>query len=477
LTEHTANVSGLSFSPDGSLLATEGEDPDAVRIWHMDMDSPDTFGRQLAVLEGAKAGSLGSTINFLPDNRRVIFLGKDGQLKVWDVKDQIELLSFACAPAPHAVVVNPAGTIVASTNVDGVIKLCSLGATYEWQTITYADPNRFGAYTDSKRFYDVAFNNEGTMMYTANIDGKVSAWDATEPGSYNSGQEILLIDKPDNRFYDVEISRRGDMLTAAAFDGSAYLWDAKTGQELATFGEHDDHLWKVAFSPDGNQLAAANRFGAPTIWNLITGEAIFISTRLFDSTDVAFSPDGQLLVISSGSMVICIEIATGVERFRLTFEGGVWAVEFSPDGRYLATAGNDTTVHLWNMTEFDDDGLPKEIRRKTSHLALITGLAFSPDGKLLASGSFDRTVRIWNVATGAELLTLPVHTNNVWGVAFNPDGKRLATARWDGTVRVFLLNLDELIELARSRLTRWFTLDECRQYLHTDTCPPPPWER
>jgi WD40 repeat protein len=129
------------------------------------------------------------------------------------------------------------------------------------------------------------------------------------------------------------------------------------------------------------------------------------------------------------------------------------------------------------MTEFDDDGLPKEIRRKTSHLALITGLAFSPDGKLLASGSFDRTVRIWNVATGAELLTLPVHTNNVWGVAFNPDGKRLATASWDGTVRVFLLNLDELIELARSRLTRWFTLDECRQYLHTDTCPPPPWER
>jgi WD40 repeat protein len=76
--------------------------------------------------------------------------------------------------------------------------------------------------------------------------------------------------------------------------------------------------------------------------------------------------------------------------------------------------------------------------------------------------------------SGEEILTLRAHTDAVWGVAFSPDGKRLASASWDGTVRVFLLDLDEVMELAYSRLTRWFTEAECRALLHLDTCPPPP---
>ena len=58
--------------------------------------------------------------------------------------------------------------------------------------------------------------------------------------------------------------------------------------------------------------------------------------------------------------------------------------------------------------------------------------------------------------------------------AVSPDGTRLASASYDRTTRVYAVDLDELVTLAQSRLTRWFTPDECRQYLHTDTCPPKP---
>jgi WD40 repeat protein len=81
---------------------------------------------------------------------------------------------------------------------------------------------------------------------------------------------------------------------------------------------------------------------------------------------------------------------------------------------------------------------------------------------------------VWDAATGQELLTLAGHDDVVNVVAFSSDGKRLATGGWDGTVQVYVLDMNELLALARSHLTRTWTPDECRKYLQTDTCPPAP---
>jgi WD40 repeat protein len=75
------------------------------------------------------------------------------------------------------------------------------------------------------------------------------------------------------------------------------------------------------------------------------------------------------------------------------------------------------------------------------------------------------------VETGQRLLTLKDHSDVIYDVAFSPDGHHLTTASVDGTVRVHLLNVEDLKELAVARLTRWWTLDECEQYLHTSDCP------
>jgi WD40 repeat protein len=70
-------------------------------------------------------------------------------------------------------------------------------------------------------------------------------------------------------------------------------------------------------------------------------------------------------------------------------------------------------------------------------------------------------------------LTLTGHTAGISGVSFSPDGTRLATSSADGTVRVYLLNIEELIALAKSRVTRTLTDEECRQYLRLEACPAP----
>ena len=109
----------------------------------------------------------------------------------------------------------------------------------------------------------------------------------------------------------------------------------------------------------------------------------------------------------------------------------IYGVEFSPDGRLIATASWDGTVKLW------DTESGRERRTLAGHGWGVYHAAFSPDGKLVATASRDWTAKVWDAATGRELRTLAGHTLAVKAVAWSPEGRRLATASNDGTVRLW----------------------------------------
>src|ERR1700730_7174803 len=73
----------------------------------------------------------------------------------------------------------------------------------------------------------------------------------------------------------------------------------------------------------------------------------------------------------------------------------------------------------------------------SGHTGFVNCVAFSPDGQRLASASQDKTVKIWDVTTGKEVHTLRGHAHGVMGVAFLPDGGRLISADGEGTVKVW----------------------------------------
>jgi basic membrane protein A len=155
-----------------------------------------------------------------------------------------------------------------------------------------------------------------------------------------------------------------------------------------------------------------------------------------------------------------------------------WGIAFSPDGTRLATASNDGTAILWDVQS------GQRLLRLHGHNGYVNHVAFYPDGTRLATAGQDGTVRLWDTATGQEVLTLRGNSSEIVRLAFSPAcsiltqegseqcGTRLVTAASDGTMRFYLTRIEDLLGLARARVTRSLTTEECQKYLHLDldTC-------
>jgi WD40 repeat protein len=412
---HEARVTALAFSPDGTRLASGGFDR-TVKVW----DSAN--GQEFRTFRGHN--NWVEALAFSPDGTRLASGGWDQTVKVWDVAGGRELRTFRGHNNwVEALAFSPDGTRLASGGNDRTVKVWDVTGDQEFRTLQ-------GKLDVVTRF---AFSPDGKTLAAGSYTS-VTVWGVA------GGRVVRTLPGGANC---VAFSPDGTLLaTGGSHDRTIKLWDAASGQELRTFQgpiravRSDVQPNTLAFSPDGTLLASGSHNGAVKLWDVAGGKELRVlgEEKPLGAGNmvwsVAFSPDGRRLASNDGPAVRLWDVAGGKEL--CTFRGHteqVVGLAFSPDGKCLASCGNDRTVKVWDVAG------ARELRTLQGHRGSVSRVAFSPDGARLASCSVDQTAKVWDVASGQELRTLR-HESLVADVAFSPDGMRLVTGS-GGTLRVW----------------------------------------
>ena len=421
LVGHTGPLVGIDWAPGGDRLATGSEDGTA-RVWEI---TESGVRELLAVAARETQGGAGG-VAFSPDGERLL-TGDAGirAAKIWDVGISGGA-EWANLPAPDDVlgsaVFTPDGRSVVATG-DGVPAVVWDVATGEPErSLGPEDREAHPAVVEAAH---VDVSPDGALVLTVTLVGTVRVWDA------RTGEEAFTVGEGFTANGGAW-SPDGELLAVTGTDGERG-WITivdRTGQQVAEIPEESDHIpLSVEFSPDGEQIVTtrtrAGRQDATVdgvrVWEWAEGEAV---------TDIP-----------------------------------VYAQPLSvnPTGDRLATSDRAGGAALW-------DAATGELTASLSgHIGAVNDVAFSPDGRSVATASADGAVRLFSAESGDLQLVLRGHEGPVGSVAFSPDGSRLVSMSL-GEARVWALDLDDLVEIAESRLTRTLTDVECRQYLHVDHC-------
>jgi len=487
LSSDDGGIDALVFGPDG-LMA--GSNNGVIRRWN-----PKT-GTELEKLSGHDRAV--REIAFSGDNTRMVTLSKgDGTVRTWTSQGEPRQV-LKPSSAPVSATFSPDGHRLAVGATDGVIRL------YSAETLKLTDELR----GHDGIVHEVRYNPEGNLLASAGADKTIRLWDPSSgelrrvfKGHSYAVRSMKFL--PDGRhlvsasfdrsvrlwdlsveiepnialghtgpIYGVSFNQDSSWLATGGFDQTLIIWDVASGAALHSIHAHDGVIQSTEFHPSEPEIATSGN-GLIRLWDANSGKRL----RVFANPDIDVS---MLRYDSSGSrlatgtatgQIFVLDSTAGTTQLAIDgHDNQVRDVQWSPDGRSLASTSDDGTARLWDSETgaqleswsvqprgdglaFNSDGTLlamtdiagriqlRDLARQSdslllTHGARTYGAQFHPDGEILAVASSDGFAHLWDITSRADR-RLVGHRNEVNNVRYSRDGELLATISDDATVRLW----------------------------------------
>jgi WD40 repeat protein len=342
-------VNGLAAAPDGSwLVSTYGTG--TMRIWDVATGRVRT---NLSRLRSARA------VAIAPDGSWLAYSKANGKIRIWDTNRRRTRVTLrGHGDYVGALAVAPDGSWLVSGGTDKTVRIWD-ASTGQLRTILTGHTAEVNA---------VAVAPDGSWLASGADDKTVRIWDVP------TGQLRTILTGHTAEVNAVAAAPDGSWLVSGGADKTVRIWDVTTGRLRATFKSFFHHslgVRAVAVAPDGSWLVSGD---SQEVWirNAVSGNTrAGLSSLTLKGGGVAIAPDGSWLV-TGGRSFVCI-----------------WDVTIrKPMGSRL----RDIAKYGAPLIE-----TPRAILK--GHVGVATTVAVSPDGRWLASGGEDGTLLIWNVAT------------------------------------------------------------------------------
>lgn len=354
---------------------------------------------------------------FSPDGSKLVSIGEDKQVIVWDFASRKRLKTFTDHNgAVHSVAFSPNGKWFATGSQN--------------KTLIVWDAERLEKIVElsghQSEINSVVFSPDNCLLastergFTGTILWETKRWSKVREIEIGSGQGNLLF-SPDSRLL---MSGQG-------------RWEVESGQKLADYTDGVGWNW-AAFSFDNKLFVRTTSVGTVEFWALAQpgelGNHKVLGSFLAHQDhgrSVAFSPDGKLLATASENVALW-DVASRKLLTRFDDNSTVWSVAFSPDGKQLVSTHGNDSILVWEIAD----------RRRAGsfngHGDTVRSIALSPDGKWMASGSADSSVILWNLKTANQRETIQKeaifaeHKTRVTALAFSPDSQWLVSSDQSG---------------------------------------------
>jgi WD40 repeat protein len=398
----SGRVAGVVVSPGGERVITLGPGKEAVS-WNTGN------GTRERVFE---AGGEVTAAAFSKDGQRLAVGGSDGSVRVYTVGDG-KLVGSIAADAP---VVDLAFQPTAPVLV-GVLNNKTAAA---WNVAFTPGQPEFGrplqSYPHAAAVSGVAFAADGSFL-TAAEDRQARRFRVAADAPTKTLQHPNLVDS-------VAFDETGTQLATGCHDGNLRIWDVAKGQALKTIAAHvqtqpqnvQHPIYAVAWAPGGKQVLTASFDRSLKLWDVASGNLVkefkaAVEPKPGEKAEPPKEPVGH--------------------------RDQVFTAVFSKDGKTIATGSSDRTVKLWDVAsgkvvrDFPNPDLkaPLPGEPAPSHPGWVHAVRFTPDGKFLVSAGpaprYRGYVAVWSVADGKRVYGTELDWGAVHGLAVTPDGAKL----------------------------------------------------